>query len=185
MNCTGHAGIPLVSISGRRREILRSKLLRGAAIRNLRRSRTAHAPEAFDSMSRFLPPATDPSANNGAATSVDFSLHAGIEIRSGQRAKLEHLCRYVSRPSPATERLTIPHPGECATSPRPRTATVPGTSCWSRWICRRDMHRSCRYRGGIWPDFKGCSPCTAATCAQSPECESACGRRPAPCRSRA
>ena len=34
---------------------------------------------------------------NGAATSGGFSLHAGIDIQPGQRAKLERLCRYASR----------------------------------------------------------------------------------------
>ena len=49
---------------------------------------------------------------NGAATSGGFSLHAGIDIQPGQRAKLERLCRYVSRPPVATERLTMTSSGQ-------------------------------------------------------------------------
>ena len=32
---------------------------------------------------------------NGAAQSGGFSLHAGLDIQSGQRAQLERLCRYL------------------------------------------------------------------------------------------
>lgn len=42
--------------------------------------------------------------HNGAAKAGGFSLHAGIDIATGQRAKLERLCRYVRRPPVATER---------------------------------------------------------------------------------
>ncbi len=44
---------------------------------------------------------------NGAVRAGGFSLHAGIDIKSAQRAKLERLCRYVSRPPVATERLAL------------------------------------------------------------------------------
>jgi hypothetical protein len=33
------------------------------------------------------------------------ALHAGIDIAPNQRPKLERLCRYVSRPPVATERI--------------------------------------------------------------------------------
>ncbi len=36
-----------------------------------------------------------------------FSLHAGVYIAPSQREKLERLCRYVSRPPVATERLAL------------------------------------------------------------------------------
>jgi gamma-glutamylcyclotransferase (GGCT)/AIG2-like uncharacterized protein YtfP len=49
---------------------------------------------------------------NGAATSAGFSLHAGIDIQREQRAKLERLCRYVSRPPVATERLAMTSSGQ-------------------------------------------------------------------------
>ncbi|MCL4774431.1 MAG: transposase [Burkholderiaceae bacterium] len=40
-----------------------------------------------------------------------FSLHAGIDIAPHQRAKLERLCRYVSRPPVATERTALTSSG--------------------------------------------------------------------------
>ncbi len=42
---------------------------------------------------------------NGAARAGGFSLHAGVDIAPQQREKLERLCRYVSRPPVASERL--------------------------------------------------------------------------------
>jgi hypothetical protein len=44
---------------------------------------------------------------NGAARAGGFSLHAGVGIASNQREKLERLCRYVSRPPVASERLAL------------------------------------------------------------------------------
>jgi hypothetical protein len=44
---------------------------------------------------------------NGAARAGGFSLHAGVEIAPHQREKLERLCRYVSRPPVAIERLAL------------------------------------------------------------------------------
>jgi hypothetical protein len=49
---------------------------------------------------------------NGAARAGGFSLHAGIDIAPGQRTKLERLCRYVSRPPVATERLALTPSGQ-------------------------------------------------------------------------
>ena len=49
---------------------------------------------------------------NGASMSGGFSLHAGVDIQPGQRAKLERLCRYVSRPPVATEHLTMTSSGQ-------------------------------------------------------------------------
>lgn len=43
----------------------------------------------------------------GAARAGGFSLHAGIDIAPRQRPKLERLCRYVSRPPVATERMAL------------------------------------------------------------------------------
>ena len=45
--------------------------------------------------------------HRGVASAGGFSLHAGIGIAPGQRQKLERLCRYVSRPPVATERLGL------------------------------------------------------------------------------
>lgn len=47
-----------------------------------------------------------------AAQAGGFSLHAGIDIQPGQRRKLERLCRYVSRPPLAVERLALTASGQ-------------------------------------------------------------------------
>ena len=47
-----------------------------------------------------------------AAQAGGFSLHAGVSIRPGQRAKLERLCRYVSRWPLAQDRLTLSATGQ-------------------------------------------------------------------------
>ena len=39
-------------------------------------------------------------------------MHAGIDIAPGQRARLERLCRYVSRPPVATERMALTSCGQ-------------------------------------------------------------------------
>ena len=44
---------------------------------------------------------------NGAARVGGFSLHAGVDIAPHQRPKLERLCRYVSRPPVATDRMAL------------------------------------------------------------------------------
>jgi hypothetical protein len=49
---------------------------------------------------------------NSAARAGGFSLHAGIDIAPGQRARLERLCRYVSRPPVATERMALTSCGQ-------------------------------------------------------------------------
>jgi hypothetical protein len=46
-------------------------------------------------------------ARSGAAQAGGFSLHVGVSIKPGQRAKLERLCRYVSRSPLAQDRLTL------------------------------------------------------------------------------
>jgi hypothetical protein len=38
--------------------------------------------------------------------------HAGIDIEPGQRQKLERLCRYVSRPPIAVQRLALTSAGQ-------------------------------------------------------------------------
>ena len=48
----------------------------------------------------------------GAACAGGFSLHAGIDIEPHQRARLERLCRYVSRPPVAEERLALTASGQ-------------------------------------------------------------------------
>lgn len=48
----------------------------------------------------------------GAANAGGFSLHAGLDIQPHQREKLERLCRYVSRPPIAVERLALTASGQ-------------------------------------------------------------------------
>jgi len=47
-----------------------------------------------------------------AANAGGFSLHAGLDIQPHQREKLERLCRYVSRPPIAVERLALTSTGQ-------------------------------------------------------------------------
>jgi hypothetical protein len=50
--------------------------------------------------------------HRGAANAGGFSLHAGVDIPPHLREKLERLCRYVSRPPIAEERLTLTASGQ-------------------------------------------------------------------------
>jgi hypothetical protein len=52
------------------------------------------------------------SDGRGAANAGGFSLHAGLDIQPHQREKLEWLCRYVSRPPIAVERLALTSAGQ-------------------------------------------------------------------------
>ena len=54
-----------------------------------------------------VPAPDDGAGHNGAAQGGGFSLHAGLDIQPGQRAKLERVCRYVSRPPVAVDRLAL------------------------------------------------------------------------------
>ena len=47
-----------------------------------------------------------------AAQSSGFSLHAGVAAEAEEREKLERLCRYISRPAIATERLSMTGQGQ-------------------------------------------------------------------------
>ncbi len=84
---------------------------------------------------------------NGAAQSGGFSLHAGLDIQCGQRAKLERLCRYVSRPPVAVERLALSASGQVRYALKTPTVMARRTSCWSHWISWRGWPRWCRRRG--------------------------------------
>jgi hypothetical protein len=48
----------------------------------------------------------------GLAQTSGFSLHAGIGIEADAREKLERLCRYMSRPAVAEERLALTARGD-------------------------------------------------------------------------
>ena len=49
--------------------------------------------------------------HRSAANAGGFSLHAGLDIQPHQREKLERLCRYVSRPPIAVERMALSSSG--------------------------------------------------------------------------
>jgi ribosomal protein S27E len=49
---------------------------------------------------------------NGAVRAGGFSLHAGVDVAPRDRSKLERLCRYISRPPVASERLALTASGQ-------------------------------------------------------------------------
>jgi hypothetical protein len=53
-----------------------------------------------------LPPASGVASAERVAQSSGFSLHAGVAAEACERDKLERLCRYISRPAVASERLS-------------------------------------------------------------------------------
>ena len=57
-------------------------------------------------------PARSAEPRPGVAQCAGFSLHAGIGVEADQRAKLERLARYVSRPPVAVERLALTAQGQ-------------------------------------------------------------------------
>ncbi len=58
-------------------------------------------------MLQSLPPLTGDRAGEPVAQAAGFSLHAGVAAAVHQRHKLERLCRYVTRPPVAVERLSL------------------------------------------------------------------------------
>jgi hypothetical protein len=48
-----------------------------------------------------------PQFENMLSEQGSFSLHAGVACKSNQRKKLEHLCRYITRPAIAEQRLSV------------------------------------------------------------------------------
>ena len=48
----------------------------------------------------------------GCVSEQGFSLHAEVRLAINQRHKLEHLCRYITRPAIANERLTLNGAGQ-------------------------------------------------------------------------
>ena len=59
-----------------------------------------------------LPARPETDDHRSVATAGGFSLHAGVAIEPHQRARLERLCRYVSRPSVSTQRLSLTASGQ-------------------------------------------------------------------------
>ena len=58
------------------------------------------------------PEAEQQGDHRGAAQAGGFSLHAGVDIEPGQRPKLERLCRYISRPPVAVDRMALTASGQ-------------------------------------------------------------------------
>ena len=58
-----------------------------------------------------LPARADERLDSGLAKAAGFSLHCGVAAAAHQREKLERLCRYISRPALATERLSLTRQG--------------------------------------------------------------------------
>jgi hypothetical protein len=69
---------------------------------------------------------------NGAARAGGFSLHAGVDIAANQREQLERLCRYVSRPPVASERLALTASGQVRYRLKTRSRRR-GFSFWVAW----------------------------------------------------
>jgi hypothetical protein len=59
-----------------------------------------------------VPAGPEGERKKGVAQAAGFSLHAGVGIEAEQRGKLERLCRYVSRPAVAEQRLALSERGE-------------------------------------------------------------------------
>jgi hypothetical protein len=58
-------------------------------------------------MLQTLAPRSEERCEEAVAQVHGFSLHAGVAARADERAKLERLCRYISRPAVSTQRLSI------------------------------------------------------------------------------
>jgi hypothetical protein len=54
---------------------------------------------------------TDSPFSCSAVEVAGFSLHAGVATKANERAKLERLCRYITRPAVSTKRLSITRNG--------------------------------------------------------------------------
>jgi hypothetical protein len=99
------------------------------------------------------------------------NVHAEVALDGRDRARLERLVRYVTRPPLATDRLEE-HPGGRVRYGF-KKAWKDGTqqSCWSRSTSLRDSVRSSRRRGGTSSVTTACSPRTR------PSAPSSCPRR--------
>jgi hypothetical protein len=84
-------------------------------------------------------------APNGAVRAGGFSLHAGIDIQSAQREKLERLCRYISRP-PVASSLSRNH-GIARSSAGARDARLRHSPA-RHAPCRRDFSECTTGRDG-------------------------------------
>ena len=68
----------------------------------------------------------DESSPTRCANAHGFSLHAGVRIAADDRRRLEQLCRYITRPAIANERLSVNRAGQVVL--KRKTAWRDGTS---------------------------------------------------------
>ncbi|MBM3978235.1 MAG: hypothetical protein FJ299_14770 [Planctomycetes bacterium] len=83
----------------------RSFVSRSSSRRRWRSDVADTPPEQADSASR--PPRPPPLPGSLCADHGGFSLHAKVLVPAGELERLEHLCRYVTRPPIATQRLVL------------------------------------------------------------------------------
>jgi ribosomal protein S27E len=55
---------------------------------------------------------TDSPFSGSVGEVAGFSLHAGVATKANERAKLERLCRYITRPAVSTKRLSLTRNGQ-------------------------------------------------------------------------
>jgi len=88
------------------------------------------------------PPGLEGDADR-AARAGGFSLHAGVDIAASEREKLERLCRYVSRPPVATERVALTDSGQVRyTLKTPHRLRAPRAPCPRPALCRISWHEA-------------------------------------------
>jgi hypothetical protein len=51
-------------------------------------------------------------AGGASVIFIGFSLHAAVRWAADQRQQLEHLCRYITRPAIANQRLNVTAPAK-------------------------------------------------------------------------
>jgi outer membrane receptor protein involved in Fe transport len=135
---TGYFGTPLIdgAIDPRTRRLNYNVSDAGTTFRNdWARARLEWRPG--DALSL-----TQQGDHRSAAEAGGFSLHAGIDIEPHQRTKLERLCRYVSRPPVAEDRLTLTASGQESRRSSRRF--------WRSWRRRRriGIRQNCRWVRG-------------------------------------
>ena len=59
-----------------------------------------------------IPDCGDGPFTTRVANVAGFSLHAGVATKANERAKLERLCRYITRPAVSTKRLSLTRNGQ-------------------------------------------------------------------------
>jgi hypothetical protein len=96
-----------------------------------------------------------------------FSLHAAVRWRADQRLELEQLCRYITRPAIANERLKRNRAGQVVLQLKSPTKTAPPISSWSRWSSCSGWSPWCRVRVYILSASMACSRPTRSCAVKS------------------